>query len=88
VEQVEERQADAASVGPEDQGRRGGLWIVWLFLALVIYVLSVGPVAKLNQTGLVPDSAEVLYYPLRVVCDCIPVFDRFIDWYLSDVWHV
>ncbi len=47
----------------EDQGRRGGLhWMIWLALAALFYVLSIGPVCKLCVAGSLPDWVIEIYW--------------------------
>jgi len=58
-------------------------WSRWLFVTVAVpvcYVLSVGPVAKLNNKGLVSDSFMVgLYAPLAWANDVFPFVNRFFD---------
>jgi len=84
---MEEHRAGADSGEGRGQGRRSAFWILWLVLAGVFYVLSVGPVAKLNDKGLIPDSVGVIYEPLGWASDRVPPLDQFLDWYLK-LWGV
>jgi len=55
---------------------------------LVFYVLSIGPVDRLVERQFLP--MDVLYYerPLYAVADHVPALNRFLDFYVSDVWKV
>ena len=71
---------------------RGGIgWgtIAWVFCTLlVIYVLSVGPVAKIyrGKSKQPPVAVLGIYAPLEFSYKHSSVVKRFIDWYLRDVW--
>lgn len=81
--------------GESSDARRSRLpgfgYLFWLFiLVLVIYPLSVGPVAKVvdvvdNST--LESVCEVLYAPLAYLCDKVPWVDDFYEWYLP-LWGV
>jgi hypothetical protein len=62
------------------------LWIAAVFL--VGYPLSIGPIDKLVEKEFLPNV--VLYYerPLYALADKSTAFDRFLHWYVSDVWQV
>jgi hypothetical protein len=63
--------------------------LLWtLILALFIYPLSVGPVAKLSHNGVIPEEpARTLYAPLRYLYETCPPVRSFFDWYLEKVWR-
>ena len=47
---------------PEAKHSRGlGSYVLWAFVALMVYVLSSGPVMKLAAG---PSAMEIIYYPL------------------------
>ena len=54
----------------------------------LLYVLSIGPVDWLVAGDYL--ATDVPYYerPLYSLANRLPVFDRFLDWYVSDVWGV
>ena len=89
MEQVKEVQAEAG------EGGRKGIpgWLIWLPVALVIYVLSTGPVFKMFEKARskgddLPKAVMTIYEPLRLVYDnCRPV-KWFFDWYLHDLWNL
>jgi len=88
MEEIESQSAAGTVSERSDGGSKGLLfWFVWLFMALVVYVASIGPVAKLNQAGLIPDGVKVIYAPLGWVADRVPLMDRFIEWYFH-IWGV
>jgi len=69
------------------EGRRGGTLVaLWVLLVFVLYVLSVGPAARLHDEGFIPDSASVIYSPLIFLSDHFAPSDRFFQWYVADVW--
>jgi hypothetical protein len=68
--------------------RRGGLgtWLLWFLVALVTYVLSIGPAEKLVHAGIIPFStALAVYSPLISVTKGCPPAKRLISWYI-DLW--
>src|SRR5689334_13428663 len=74
-----------------DSKPQGFFWYTgWLVFLLVLYVLSIGPVAWLeNWTPLVPGGFyDVLYKPLSVISDHSVPVSRFFDWYECEVWGV
>ncbi|MEN9576331.1 MAG: hypothetical protein RL514_4186 [Verrucomicrobiota bacterium] len=56
---------EEASDAPE--GRRNGFggYLMWAALALVLYVLSIGPVTRLVETGTLPFPVLLLYSPFQ-----------------------
>ena len=57
---------------------------------LVLYVLCIGPTAKLADQGMFGESANkilrVAYAPLGVL-GIIPGMERIYEWYIFDVWN-
>ena len=87
MEQVEERSVPVADEA-ESQGRRLGVSALWVFVALAVYVLSIGPAAKLSRAGAFPRWMFVVYAPLGFATEqCAPA-RRALDWYVHDVWGV
>jgi hypothetical protein len=82
------RQADQLQPAPgtgRRSGRRRVLWV--LGLVLVVYPLSIGPMAKLSMvTGTGSKVVEIVYAPLIVAAKVFPPLARFVDWYLDEVW--
>jgi len=67
------------------------LRLIWfLFVAFLIYALSVGPVMKLAiPANMFPPTPIItLYAPLDALYRHIPPVAKFYDWYLKDIWHV
>ena len=87
MEQVSPEQAKAAEA-QQREGRGSGMaWMIWLFTAIVVYVLSTGPVEGLEKKGLVPaGAADAIYAPLGFLCDHIPAVQRFFVWYVERLW--
>ncbi len=57
---------------------------------LVFYVLSIGPVAKLDDNGFIAERASrvlgVVYAPMSLLSR-IPGASQFFNWYLFHVWN-
>ena len=57
---------------------------------LILYGLSIGPVAKLGDEGYISEGAgrvlRVVYAPLSVVSP-IPGAAQFFNWYIFHVWN-
>jgi hypothetical protein len=55
-------------------------------VVLVLYVGSTGPVARMcihrNAGGVI----QILYLPLIVLSDRCRPLDRFLNWYVNDLW--
>jgi hypothetical protein len=53
-----------------------------------LYVLSVGPVARMYRNGgNVPRTVRVFYAPLAFLHEEVPIAERALDWYLK-LWGV
>jgi|SRR6516165_9799761 hypothetical protein len=92
------------SARPEDQPKpqepvpthRGvGTWLLWLSIAPVIYVLSVGPVAKLDQALHLDQKApavehiiKTLYSPLMWCAMHSRPFGTALGWYIFALWKI
>jgi len=76
------------------EGRQKGGWGLFRFvgvLGLVVigYVLSIGPVWKLQARQWVDHATfSGVYGPLGVVAGSTPAFGKFLDWYIYDLWKV
>src|SRR5205807_6284386 len=71
----------------ESQGLAFGRPAFVILAALVFYVLSVGPVCKLADRGVVPYRfMQVVYAPLSWVAKKSPVTARFFSWYCKAIW--
>lgn len=65
----------------------GTWWVPWaLFILLVAYPLSLGPVAVLHDKNMVPDGVGVIYKPLEYLYHHSPPVKRALDWYVEDLW--
>ena len=57
---------------------------------LVLYMLSIGPVAKLQDCGIVGEQADkvlnVVYAPLGLFAK-FPGMEPFLRWYVFHVWN-
>jgi hypothetical protein len=54
----------------------------------VVYVLSIGPVVKLQMYGLFLPGAEYLYRPTILAMMRSHRFESAMIWYANVVWHV
>ena len=74
----------------EQVQERGGwsllriLWVLGVVLAL--YVLSTGPVLKWSDTRRGRNKVILIYYPLIVLGHHVPAAERFLDWYVNELW--
>ena len=72
----------------EEHGREGGGWnvfrFVWVFgVVILIYVLSIGPVMKVNHVTCLNSRAVcVMYEPLWVAGRHVPPLGGFLHWYV------
>jgi hypothetical protein len=75
-----------------EPGRRstGVFRILVVFGGLVIlYSLSVGPVGKLAEKGLISkNTVAFIYAPLVMLVNRSEAAKRFFDWYWDDVWKI
>ncbi len=88
---TEEPQMETEEVAGGERDRHQGLSLfLGVAFLLVSYALSVGPVMKLTcrKQTFPPLVVAVLYGPLDVLYNHLPVMKRFYDWYLYDVWKV
>ncbi len=82
--QSKDRSTSAESAEPR---RGGGNWFLWALIFFVAYVLSIGPVTKLTDNGLLPRAAvELIYAPINFLCNHFPPIARFFYWYLYKLW--
>jgi hypothetical protein len=70
------------------QDKPGTLWILWVFLALLIYILSIGPAAKFcSGDRRTTQVLEILYFPVFLLDQNSGPVHAFLRWYIVDVWH-
>ena len=66
---------------------RGFGWVWITGVILILYVLSVGPMCRLNDKGLASDRLmRVVYAPLVLVAQKSGAADAFLRWYCKTVW--
>ena len=92
MEQVKEFQAEAGESERND-GRRGMLWwVIGLAVAIVVYVLSIGPVMKLDQKVHPPYGSspivQKVYWPLWALSGRVRPMNRALSWYVFEVCRV
>jgi hypothetical protein len=60
---------------------------LWLPAFLILYVLSAGPMVRLEEAHIVSNATlEIVYAPLGWVVKNNDTAGRFMMWYLSEVW--
>jgi hypothetical protein len=73
----------------ENERHGGGVFrvFVWIAVALVLYVLSVGPVLKFAPISIFQPPLGYIYWPvLQLGMPRSPV-SRVFFWYVNDVWR-
>jgi hypothetical protein len=73
--------------GERNRDRSHFSWVIWLNILVVLYVLSIGPARKLQQSGILPYRLLTAYRPLEMLADRFPRAFRLLDWHVYDVWH-
>ena len=61
--------------------------LYWVALVLVLYVLSIGPVARYYHKRNAPPAVETFYAPLAALSNNFPPAFIFFDWYFK-LWRV
>jgi hypothetical protein len=94
---TEQLESQTKSTVPEPTQPRhgGGTLLLWLLALPVLYILSMGPTAKINTAYILPRNQnaierglDAIYWPVDwCALHCRP-FRLFLHWYLGDVWHV
>lgn len=82
--EIESHQSESAHDKP------GSLYILWVFLALLAYVLSIGPAVKLvPRTPSATKACEIFYWPILYLylAESVRPVHVVLKWYLLDVWH-
>lgn len=57
----------------------------WVALALAMYVLSVGPVARYYKNRLPPPAVQAFYAPLFFLSDHVRLVEKVFQWYVK-IW--
>lgn len=88
-------QAQAIAAQPSEPRRGGGTSSLWLLALPVLYVLSIGPMAKIDKTldftkhqPRLERGLEIFYAPVVWCAVHSQSFRRLLLWYWRDVWHV
>jgi hypothetical protein len=76
----------STSAEPTESASAGVVWFLAMLGALVIYVLSVGPVARVYG-GSPPAAVDTIYTPLAYLYRHVPAVHSFYDWY-AKLWGV
>ena len=81
-----ESPAEDATHPEISEPKHGGLGLLAfsIFLAPVLYVLSLGPAVRFAKSN---QLVETLYIPLEYCADRCPPLDALCNWYITDVWH-
>ena len=64
---------------------RAGAYVAYVLIALVLYVLSIGPAVWLNAKGYLPDEIGIVYFPLEYLYENTFLREP-IEWYL-ELWN-
>ena len=73
---------DEASAAPEGGRNPWVRWLVWLILAPVLYVLSIGPVQWLILKEYVPEEVAYIYLPLLALPASLHgAIARYLEWW-------
>jgi hypothetical protein len=70
-----------------EPAKRSVTWLWTAAVAVAVYVLSIGPAAKLDSIGLLPAPVAQCYAPITWSRRFEP-FSSFFTWYVETVWHV
>jgi len=58
-------------------------FLIFGFVAAVLYALSIGPAILMNKRGAISsETLERVYFPLSLVVSGIPRSGPFVDWYV------
>lgn len=72
-----------------ERGRGAWIWVLVAAFVVVLYVLSTGPIAKLNREGIISlRTFQTLYAPLAFLDQHSPVVSSFFTWYIGKLWGV
>jgi hypothetical protein len=82
--------ATAKPTAPRSNLRRKVVWITAGVITLIfIYFLTFGPVMKLLDQGKISKNVVgAVYLPVLILADKSMAFNKVLDWYVTDVWHV
>jgi hypothetical protein len=76
------------TVSPSSKRPGFGGWLLGLFIALLLYVLSVGPANRLEQAGLISQPlVAIIYAPIIRLSLTCNAADHVYMWYLH-LWGV
>lgn len=74
---------DDASAEPEGARSNLGSYLLWASLALVLYVLSIGPVTRLVARGTLPFPVILLYSPFQYLSgDYEQAYIQYVSWWV------
>jgi hypothetical protein len=62
-------------------------FLLWLFIGLIAYPLSLGPVLKVMGNN-PPAPVQCFYLPLVYVVNHSKTAETALDWYLEEVWRL
>jgi hypothetical protein len=70
-------------------------WFLYIAAGFLVYVLSIGPAAKLSHACKLPAKhphiqavIEAIYSPILIVGDNCPPVGQFLNWYVITIWRV
>ncbi len=83
---------EAKQSQPDPKAGEGSLdlsWLLWVGVAIMLYLLSLGPAVKLHRA--VPKSRpviEAMYFWVEPLARSSPKFNAAAEWYVFNVWQV
>jgi hypothetical protein len=82
-----------ATANPTEPRSNLRLKVVWITAGVItlifVYFLTFGPVMKLLDRGKISkNQVATVYLPVLILADKSQVFNKVLDWYVTDVWHV
>ena len=72
-----------------EQPRSSVVWLTLVPIGLLLYLASVGPVARFVRTGGLPrDSVlgtviSLVYWPVEALANVVPIFGELLRWYID-----
>lgn len=70
------------------QANRASL-LLWMSILLVLYLLGIGPAARVHlKYPAARPALEVLYAPVVFACNRSPAISNAVLWYLTTIWHL
>jgi hypothetical protein len=72
----------------QEQKHGLGFYSSMMPFLIILYALSMGPVAKVTERSPAYGVAVRFYWPIERLCQYSPAVERFYTWYLIDLWKL